>query len=106
MLLALIGRVQVEGDSMSPTLHPGDRLVVVRRRRVRKGDVVAVNDPRGGRILVKRVVSLGAQGRLTLAGDNPIASIDSRHFGTVALSSVLGRVVYRYAPAARAGRVS
>jgi nickel-type superoxide dismutase maturation protease len=105
MLLALIGRVQVEGDSMIPTLYPGDRLVVARRRRVRVGDIVAARDPRGNRILVKRVSYVEPGGGVMLQGDNSSASTDSREFGAVARSAILGRVVYRYAPAARAGRV-
>jgi nickel-type superoxide dismutase maturation protease len=106
MLLALIGRVQVEGDSMIPTLSPGDRLVVARRRRVRVGDIVAAHDPRGGRILVKRVSQVEPNGDVMLQGDNRSASTDSRQFGAVARSAILGRIVYRYAPAARAGRIA
>jgi type IV secretory pathway protease TraF len=51
------------------------------------------------------VVEVNAQGNVMLAGDNPDGSTDSRMFGAVARSAIVGRVVYRYAPAARAGRV-
>jgi signal peptidase I len=105
MLLGLIGRVEVVGDSMGPTLQNGDRLVVIRHRRLRVGDVVAADDPRGGRVLVKRVTAVDPEGNVMLAGDNPDASTDSRVFGAVARSAIVGRVVYRYAPAARAGRI-
>lgn len=89
---------------MRPALTPGDRLLVVRRRRYRVGDVVALRDPRDGRILVKRVESVeGAN--LTVHGDNAAASTDSRTFGRVPVSSVLGRAVYRYAPPGRVGRL-
>lgn len=67
------------------------------------GQVVAVADPRQpGRLLVKRVLSVDA-GRVDLRGDNPAASTDSRHFGTVDIGAVRGRVVYRYHPPGRAG---
>jgi len=96
-------RVRVEGPSMLPTLAPGDRLLVVRTRRPRVGDIVAVPDPRQpGRLLVKRVAAR-RQGLLELRGDNPAASTDSRDFGALAPDAVWGRVVRRYAPAGRAG---
>ena len=93
--------VVVDGDSMRPTLEPGDRLVVL-RLPPRVGDLVALQ--REGRVLVKRVVALDGD-QLVVHGDNAAASTDSRTFGPVAPSAVLGRVVYRYAPTARAGRV-
>lgn len=92
--------VEVTGTSMSPTLHPGDRLVAVARRRYRPGDVVVARDPRGdedGRRLVKRVAGVGPAG-LELRGDDPEASTDSRHFGPVDPDLVVGKVVYRYWP--------
>jgi len=103
-------RVVVEGDSMLPTLEPGDRLVVLRsghRLRLRPGDLVTVRDPREegpGRVLVKRIADLD-RSEAEVIGDNPDASTDSRSFGRVPLTSVTGRVLYRYAPAQRAGRV-
>lgn len=84
---------------MVPTLQPGDRLVVVRRRRLRPGQLVALRDPRQpSRLLVKRVAALGA-GTVTVLGDNPSESTDSRVFGPVQRSQIAGVVVYRYAPA-------
>jgi type IV secretory pathway protease TraF len=62
-----------------------------------------VADPRRpGHRLVKRVAD-AERGRLIVLGDNPGASTDSRHFGPV--PSVWARVVYRYHPRTRAGRV-
>lgn len=86
---------------MEPTLAHGDRLVVVRRRHVRAGQIVAATDPRSpDRVLVKRIAAVGGGG-VTLAGDNPAESTDSRTFGPVARSAVLGVVVYRYHPTPR-----
>lgn len=92
---------------MLPTLRDGDHIVVV-RGRLRAGDLVAIRDPRRPtRIIVKRVETIAAdqRGALTVVGDNPPESTDSRHFGLVPRSLVVGRVVYRYAPVERAGRV-
>jgi nickel-type superoxide dismutase maturation protease len=107
-----VHRVVVHGGSMAPALLDGDRLVVIARlwgpppRRL-VGDVVAVPDPRApDRILVKRVASVDlAAGTVEVLGDAPDASTDSRQFGPVPLSSVVGRVVHRYGPPGRSGPV-
>jgi inner membrane protease subunit 1 len=100
-----VRRVMVEGDSMAPTLMPGDRLLVVRCRRLRPGDLVAVPDPRDRRrLLIKRIAEMRG-GWIALRGDNGDASTDSRVFGDVPTRLVLGRVVRRYAPAQRRGTV-
>ncbi len=98
-----VGRVEVAGDSMLPTLAPGDRLLVVRAGRTRVGDLVAVTDPRQpARTMVKRVTALGPRG-VTVLGDNPAASTDSRTLGPLAPAAVRGRAVYRYFPDDRRG---
>ena len=99
-------RLQVVGDSLRPALEAGDRVLAVRRggrRRVRPGQLVVVRDPRQpSRLMVKRATAVVPGGVMVL-GDNAAASTDSRVFGPV--EGVWGRVVYRYAPAARAGRL-
>ena len=103
-----LGRVEVVGDSMLPALAPGDRLLVVRGGRAERaavGDVVAVTDPRTpARTLVKRVAARGPEG-VTILGDNPAASTDSRALGPVAAAAIRGRAVYRYFPESRRGRL-
>jgi nickel-type superoxide dismutase maturation protease len=90
---------------MVPTFAPDDRLVVWRWGRWSAGDVVALTDPtEPSRLLVKRVSWVRAD-RVHLQGDNAAASTDSRSFGAVPAGLVVGRVVYRYAPAAEAGAV-
>ena len=88
---------------MRPTLEAGDRLLVLAWRRIRAGDLVALPDPRlPERTLVKRVGEVDGA-NLTVLGDDPAASTDSRGFGAVPRATVLGRAVYRYAPSTRAG---
>jgi nickel-type superoxide dismutase maturation protease len=101
-------RVEVVGDSMAPALLAGDRLVVLRvpcgaQPLPPPGAVVAVRDPREpSRILVKRVASADrSTGAVEVRGDAPRASTDSRTFGPVARSDLVGPAVYRYAPAGR-----
>lgn len=95
---------------MTPTLVPGDRLVVRRPWRAasyRVGDIVALPDPRvPARVIVKRIAALHHDEMTAeVVGDNPAASTDSRHFGPVPMDRIWGRVAYRYAPPNRAGRV-
>jgi nickel-type superoxide dismutase maturation protease len=103
---ALLRRVVVEGDSMTPTLMPGDRLLVVRACRVRPGDLVAVLDPRQrDRTIVKRVELVNGDA-VTVLGDKSDASTDSRVFGPVDRRDLRGRVIYRYWPEDRRGRLT
>jgi inner membrane protease subunit 1 len=98
-------RIVVAGESMAPAFRPGDRLLLLPSRRVEPGDVLAVRDPRNpSRLLIKRVIRRDGD-LLDVRGDHEAASTDSRHFGPVPVTAVAGRVVYRYSPAASAGRV-
>jgi nickel-type superoxide dismutase maturation protease len=90
---------------MAPSLEEGDRLLAVRTRRVKPGQLVAVCDPRfPERLIVKRVRSVMPAG-IDVRGDNTSATTDSRDFGPVPPALIKGRVVYRYAPAQRSGRL-
>lgn len=98
-------RIEVEGQSMAPGLHPGDRLLAVRGLTPRPDDVVTAEDPRHpGRVIIKRIVVRYADGSVELAGDNAEASTDSRSFGPVPAALIGARVVWRYRPAHRRGR--
>jgi nickel-type superoxide dismutase maturation protease len=103
-----VRRLEVTGDSMAPTLRPGDRVLLVwglgpLRPAIRVGDLVALADPRlPARTMIKRVAGLEGT-RLVVRGDNDAASTDSRHFGPVDPAAVRGRVVYRYHPEQRRG---
>ncbi len=88
---------------MEPALVAGDRLVVARLRRPRVGDIVALRDPdEPGRLLVKRVTAVVPAG-VEVLGDNQAVSRDSRRFGPVPSSDLLGTVLYRYFPPTRVG---
>jgi nickel-type superoxide dismutase maturation protease len=85
---------------MLPTLQSGDHLLLRRRRRrahLALGTLVAFADPRPGpsRLLVKRVIEVD-DGLVTLHGDNPSASTDSRHFGPVDQRDIPWVVLRRY----------
>jgi phage repressor protein C with HTH and peptisase S24 domain len=91
-------RVVVHGDSMRPTLHPGDCLLVL-RLRIKPGDLVAIETP--DRTVVKRVAAVNPIS-VDAVGDNPAASTD---YLSAPRRDVVGRVVYRYAPSDRVGRL-
>jgi nickel-type superoxide dismutase maturation protease len=100
-----IRRVEVVGDSMRPGLEPGDRLLVIRTNDIRIGDLVALVDPRAAERLVIKRVATCSRLTLTVLGDNPGASTDSRTFGSVTRRALRGRAIYRYFPADRRTRL-
>ena len=99
-------RFHVADTSMQPTLWPGDRLLIAQWLRPRSGDLVVFRDPEArSTFLVKRVASAAHNGSLEVRGDNPNVSRDSRHFGPVPPTLVIGRAIFRYLPAVRRGRL-
>ncbi|MGH3737004.1 MAG: S24 family peptidase [Micromonosporaceae bacterium] len=98
--------VSVRGPSMVPTLRHGDVVLTWRglagRPRVRAGQVVLGRFPgRPDLLVVKRAVR-EVPGGWWLSGDNPYGSDDSESYGP---AQVLARVVWRYWPLTRFGRV-
>jgi signal peptidase I len=111
--------VTVHGESMQPTLQPGQRLVARRRAGVAcaRGDVIVFAHPaRSGdpRHRIKRVAAVAGEpvppwlgseltrvptGQIVIVGDNP-RSEDSRHLGLIDVRSVLAVVRMRTAPSA------
>lgn len=109
-------RIEVQGDSMTPALWPGDRALAIRVRRPARGHVVVLEHPvRPGLEIVKRVTGvpgdLAPDGRVLEAdeywveGDNPARSTDSRQHGAVPSARMRGRVRLVYWPPSRRGLV-
>jgi signal peptidase I len=104
--LSPVSRYIVEGTSMEPAYHAGDRVLVnrlaLRRRAPRTGDVVVLRDPEDGRrFLLKRIADSPdglppAPGYVHVLGDNPAESRDSRDFGPVALRHIVGTAWMKY----------
>jgi signal peptidase I len=114
----------VLGPSMEPALQPGDRVIVdllcYGRRAPQPGEVALFLGP-GDTPLIKRIArepqtlavappqALDPADRSTerfwVLGDNPGESADSRLFGPVPVRRFRGRVVFRYWPLSRLGRV-
>src|SRR3990172_3346232 len=94
-------RYEVSGESMTPALAPGERVLVNRAAfwfgRPRAGDVVVLRDPRTpARLLIKRIERPASAGAWLVHGDNANASTDSRTFGPVRGDLLVGKVVARY----------
>lgn len=111
----------VDGPSMAPAVLSGDRVLVRRTRRPRRGQVVLLRFPplpsgatADDQLLLKRVVAVagdrvppgwadpdvhGLGGELVpggctvVLGDNRPASWDSRHYGFVPRERIVGVVV-------------
>ena len=85
---------------MLPGLAPGDEVLVDRRAYRRQppqpGDVVVTRHPdQPDLLMVKRVQEVDGHGRLSLIGDNPDQSSDSRVYGRFPPHKILGRVTSR-----------
>ena len=81
---------------MVPTLHAGDWVLVeasyYQHHAPKQGEIVLVEHPhRQGYVMVKRISSVVKE-QLTIVGDNPEQSTDSRHFGPVHRRQLQGKV--------------
>jgi nickel-type superoxide dismutase maturation protease len=82
-------RVQVLGNSMTPTLLSGDWLLVRHGARVRPGSIVLARfRSRPDLVVIKRAVA-GSDGGWLLASDNPGAGSDSRQYGPADVQAVV-----------------
>lgn len=83
---------RVVGKSMLPTLRPG-QIVIARQRftYIKPGDVVVLQHD--GIEKIKRVTSIDGS-KVLVEGDNPQASTDSRHFGSVPRQAIVGKVLF------------
>lgn len=87
----------VEGTSMLPTFHSGQ--VVLVEKGVVSGEVLACKHPHADYTIIKRVeyeffdVDKN-EVQYFVVGDNLDSSIDSRHFGAIPESNIVGRVIW------------
>lgn len=81
---------RVVGESMLPTLRPGQIVVGCGWLGPRVGDIVIANIQ--GREVIKRVVTVDGS-QLEIIGENRLASTDSRDYGAINREAVIARVV-------------
>lgn len=113
--------VIVDGMSMWPTLQPDEHVVVSKAYwlvgPIHDKDIVVIRDPTGDGFIIKRVFRMGGEevpldkwpdfrkmesgsyivpaGEVYVLGDNLPESEDSRKFGPVSVSKIIGKVVVR-----------
>jgi nickel-type superoxide dismutase maturation protease len=90
--------VRIGGNSMLPAYREGDFVLVDAGAYVdlppRPGDVVLVAHPYQTNVrMVKRVQSITPEGRVFVVGDNPGESTDSRSFGPLRPSQIVGKLM-------------
>lgn len=81
---------------MSPTFSSGDVIFINRLiylfSKPKKGDIIAVYDPRDGKVLIKRIIKI-EDTKYFIQGDNANASTDSRVFGMIERRAIVGKVM-------------
>ncbi|MEP7039414.1 MAG: nickel-type superoxide dismutase maturation protease [Acidobacteriota bacterium] len=86
----------VEGNSMLPTLKDGDAVLINKKAGFETGDVVLANHPFKQSVkILKRIGEISADDKFSLTGDNADESSDSRSFGAIPKSEILGKVTCR-----------
>lgn len=94
-----ISRFTIVGNSMFPTLVPGQDVVSFNwsylSRKPKVGDIVVIKVE--GKSMVKRVKSVQGN-EIMVEGDNIDQSTDSRHFGAVTADQIVGQVIYQSHP--------
>jgi signal peptidase I len=90
--------LRVEGDSLQPLFEEGDFVLVSKIpflfTNLHSGDVIAFRHPVHG-TLIKLIEKIDVGSKLiSVVGTHPY-SVDSRQFGPIHLSSVLGKVILR-----------
>lgn len=88
--------LRVAGLSLSPEYQDGDYVLVAPPRlagSVGRGDVVVFRRPDDGSTTIKHVDHVLPGGALYVLGTHE-HSVDSRHFGPIARSAVIGKVIW------------
>ena len=91
-------RFKVEGRSMQPSLHPGDRVIAFTDKhslqRIMENELVIAKNP-AGKTILKRVQKIHGN-KFFLTGDNKEESTDSREFGLLERERIIGKVWKKY----------
>ncbi len=81
---------------MFPTLKEGQDIISFNwaylGQKPKKGDIVIIKQ--NGKEMVKRVQKVDGR-HIFVVGDNKTGSTDSRHFGPIKQSQIIGKVIYQ-----------
>ncbi|MGB0560390.1 MAG: nickel-type superoxide dismutase maturation protease [Spirulinaceae cyanobacterium] len=100
-LLRRRDRRRIEGDSMLPLLQPGEEVLVdpqaYRKIAPEVGEIVVARHPQKPDLeIIKRIAERLPDCTYVIYGDNLAQSSDSRQFGPVGRSLILGKVICRF----------
>jgi nickel-type superoxide dismutase maturation protease len=101
LLLRRRKRLKVVGESMLPLLQPGDEILLdsdaYRKYLPQIGDIIVIMHPLQSNLtIVKRITAINNHDGYFVTGDNSTASTDSRHWGTIKFSDILGKVTSQF----------
>lgn len=90
-----ISKFKVYGNSMYPTLKEGQAVLTFNWGKFKAGDMVVVQSAKlkVQSAMIKRVQKI-IDNKVYLVGDNKDESTDSRHFGPINKSQIIGKVIY------------
>lgn len=88
---------KVDGISMEETLKNNDRVVVFKlNNSYNIGDIIVFTNP-NNKLSIKRITKI-INDLIFVEGDNKLFSVDSRDFGAIQKSSIVGKVIFKYYP--------
>jgi nickel-type superoxide dismutase maturation protease len=101
LLLRKRKRLRVVGESMLPLLKPGDEILLdpfaYRKSSPQINDIIVTQHPLQPNLaVVKRINGINDGDRYFVTGDNQEASTDSRHWGTIESSDIIGKVTSQF----------
>jgi nickel-type superoxide dismutase maturation protease len=95
--MLLLSKFKISGHSMTPTIKNGDTVLVscifYLFINPKINDIVAFKD-KNGQVLIKRIIGI-QNNKYYLYGDNKQDSYDSRSFGFIMRSQILGKMFLR-----------
>lgn len=94
-------RLRVVGESMLPLLQPGDEILInpfaYQKSSPQINDIIVIQHPLQKNLpIVKRINAIKDGDRYFVTGDNSKASTDSRHWGTIKFSDIMGKVTSQF----------
>jgi len=81
---------------MEPSYKEGKRVLVQKKWffcTMNIGDAIVLQDPRNGKLIIKRIHRKKDKKEYFVLGDNAKESTDSREFGWVEWRNILGKVM-------------